>query len=201
MFAIVVTHSLTLGDVVVGAGTLALAVFTAWLGFSTRASAKAAGEAVEASEEPFVIATPTPPDSRAMILRDHELPQVGTPPPYGIHRALDGAGGCFVRLRLWNVGQGPAIVTGVQLRPVDGKDLLGNLDRHYPVAAGDAADIEIPSHAWPATVSDGVLSIEYVRATGRRYRTSSVASIGDPIVSCRTYDRTRLDVSARMERG
>lgn len=193
MFAIVVKSSLTLGDLIVGCGTLALAVFTAWLGLSTRASARAATEAVEASEEPFVIATPMPLSSPAMMLREHELPQVGTAPPYGIHRAHDAARGeCFVRLRLWNIGQGPAIVIGVQLRPVDGDDLLGGLDQHYPVEAGAAADVEIPSQAWPATARDGALTLEYIRATGRRYRTTSVVAIGDPIVTCRTYERTRL---------
>lgn len=197
MFAIVVKDSMTLGEAFVGFGTLMLAAFTAWLGFSTRTSAKAAREAVEAAEEPFVIATPTPLDGTVMRLREHEVPQVGTLPPDGIHRALDGAGGSFVRLRLWNVGQGPAIVTGVQLRPGDGNDALGGFDRHYPIAAGAVADIEIPSPAWPATACEGVLSIDYVRATGRRYRTASVASIGDPIVTCRTYNRTRLDLPDR----
>jgi hypothetical protein len=192
MVGLVLVSSLTLGDLIVGVGTLALAGFTAWLGFSTRASAKAAREAVEASEEPFVIATPTD-NLQAMILREHELPQVGHIPPFTIHRALDvGGKGSFVRLRLWNIGQGPAIVTAVQLNSPDGADLLGELQQHYAVGAGGIADIEIPSPGWPATRGDGVLTIDYFRASGVLYRTASDADIGDPLVTCRTYRRSRL---------
>jgi hypothetical protein len=192
MLAFVLTDSLTLGDLIVGAGTLALAGFTAWLGFSTRASAKAAQEAVESSEEPFVIATPTD-NLKAMILRPHELPQGGSVPPFTIHRALDvGGKGSFVRLRLWNIGQGPAIVTAVGLTSSDGGDLVGQLEQHYAVGANGVADVEIPSPGWPAHAGVGLLTIDYFRASGVRYRTTSEAEIGDPLVTCRTYSRSRL---------
>jgi hypothetical protein len=173
-------------------GTGLLAAFTAWLGFEARASAKAAQEAVEASEEPFVIATSTP-RLEDMNLRAHEVPTQGHPPPIAIHRALgEGDEGSFLRLRLWNIGQGPAIVMAVQLRGHEGGDLLAELYQHYPVAASGAADIEIRSLGWPAATGDGVLTIDYFRASGLRYRTTSEASIDDPTLECRTYARDRL---------
>jgi hypothetical protein len=70
--AVEITDSLTIGELAVGAGTALLALFTAHLGIETRKSAKAAREAVEASEEPFVIATPTPFDK--MDLRPGKVP-------------------------------------------------------------------------------------------------------------------------------
>jgi hypothetical protein len=53
-------------------------------------------------------------------------------------------------------------------------------------------DIEIPSPGWPATLGDGLLTIDYLRASGLRYRTISEMSIGDPTIECRTYSRTRI---------
>ncbi|HZV75775.1 MAG TPA: hypothetical protein VFF79_18860 [Conexibacter sp.] len=48
-----------------------------------------------------------------------------------------------------------------------------------------------------------MLTIDYTRATGRRYRTTSAAEIGDPVVTCQTYERTRLGrgLWRRVERG
>jgi hypothetical protein len=193
--AITIEHTTTVGDLIVGGGTLLLAAFTCWLGFETRASAKAAQEAVEASEEPFVIATPT--EFKAMHLREHELPQLGTIPPLNIHRALNAAGGgSFVRLRLWNIGDGPAVATAVQLKSADGADLLGPLDQHYAVSAGGIADIEVISPRWPALPDDGTLTIDYTRASGLAYRTTQEVTIFDPSVLSRTYKRSRLDHTA-----
>jgi hypothetical protein len=47
-----IAHTLAYGDILVGGGTLALAGVTVYLGAETRASARAARGAVEASEEP-----------------------------------------------------------------------------------------------------------------------------------------------------
>jgi hypothetical protein len=186
-----VADSVTLGELIVGAGTLALAAFTAGLGWETRVSAKAAREAVEGSEEPFVIATPTP-DWRLMRLCAHERPQQGQGPPLAIHRALGSNGdGSFVRLRLWNIGQGPAIVTRVRLAEQHGADLLGDLGEHHAVGAGEVVDIEISPPRWADSLGDGSLTIEYVRASGLRYATISAVSIGDPTLHCRTYTRYR----------
>jgi hypothetical protein len=42
LLGVEIVESMTLGDLVVGVGTLLLAGFTCWLGFETRASAQAA---------------------------------------------------------------------------------------------------------------------------------------------------------------
>jgi len=192
------TLTTTLGELLVAIGTGLLAAFTAWLGWEARASARAAKEAVEASEEPFVIATSTPgPDE--MKLRPHEQPQQGQSPPIAIHRALEAADAAgpaapgFVRLRLWNIGQGPAIVTSVRLDGEDTGPLLDAPYKQYPVGAGGAEDIEIQSRRWPEVESDGVLVIDYYRPSGVGYHTTSVARIGDPWVDCKSYVRERAD--------
>jgi hypothetical protein len=95
--ALHLVHTLTVGDLLVGGGTLALAAVTVYLGFETRASARAAREAVEAFEEPFVIATPTD-DVGAMQLRTGEFSGVrSTGPPREIHRSQepDGSGASY----------------------------------------------------------------------------------------------------------
>jgi hypothetical protein len=183
------TDSMTLGEFAVGAGTALLAGFTGWLGFEARASAKAAKEAVEASEEPFVIATPTDnPD--AITLRGKELSEpVGWRPPLEIHRVRDRDGTHFVRLKLWNIGSGPAIVQQVALQR--DRDFLDDLDGFKPIGAGHAADIEITSPAWPRSSAAATLTIDYTRASGLAYRTSQAVVVEGPIVLSTTYERSR----------
>jgi hypothetical protein len=182
-----IQSSMTWGDIIVGAGTLLLAAFTCWLGFETRASARAAQEAVEASEEPFVIATPTDDLANMKLRMDEDPSEEGVPPPLEIHRAKD-SNGHFVRLKLWNIGSGPAIVEDVGLyrgseRFVDG------LPHFQPVGAGVAADIEIGSSAWPMSSRAATLIVEYTRASGLAYRTSSEVVIDGPLVLVKTYRR------------
>jgi Family of unknown function (DUF6444) len=57
---------------------------------------------------------------------------------------------------------------------------------------GCRADVETPSLGWPATTGDGMLTIDYFRVTGLRYRMTREASIDDPTLECRTYRRGRL---------
>ncbi len=191
MFTIAVelTDSITLGELAVAVGTLALAAITVFLGVETRKSARAAQEAVEASEEPFVIATPTD-NLNAMTLRTHERPQIGTVPPVAIHRADNGDGTYFVRLKLWNIGSGPAIVQ--QVRLFRDQDYLDGLEGFTTVGAGQAADIEIPSSAWPRSSAAATLTIDYTRASGLAYRTSQAVVIEDRIVQSTTYARARV---------
>jgi hypothetical protein len=192
------SFSLTLGDLIVGAGTLALAGFTAWLGFSTRASAistrasaAATQAAVEASEEPFVIATPID-ELKAMpkLTIDENPLEEGTCPPFQIHRVVQGKDS-FVRLKLWNIGHGPAIATAVKLMNRDWTDLLGELHQNYALPAGGFADIDIPSPTWVTLTGQGELIIHYIHANGREYLTTSEVDICDPIVKCKTYRRVR----------
>jgi hypothetical protein len=183
--------SISLGDLVVGVGTLALAGFTAWLGLSTRASATATRAAVEASEEPFVLATPID-KLKAMpkLTIDEDPREEGQCPPFQIHHVVQDQVS-FVRLKLWNIGHGPAIATAVQLLNRDGTDLLGELHQDYALPARGFADIDIPSPKWVTLTGQGELIIYYAHANGRQYLTTSEVDIGDPIVNCKTYKRTR----------
>jgi hypothetical protein len=189
VLALTLAPSLTVGDLIVGIGTLALAGFTGWLGSETRQSARAAQAAVESAEEPFVIATPTD-DYEHMTLRDHEVGP-GLRPPLGIHRAGEpGNVAHFVRLKLWNIGSGPAIVYNVALTDHDGGEFLDLLRDFQPIAAGQAADVEVPSPAWPTDDRVAVMTVRYIRASGAEYETVSDAMIAGRLVACRTYERT-----------
>jgi hypothetical protein len=187
-------HTISYGEAAVAFGTLALAGITGYLGIETRATARAARQAVEASEEPFVIATPI--DSvEAMTLRNHEqqamvsLPP--TRPPFQIHRAEeDGGGGRgFVRLRLWNIGLGPTIVENLSLYR-GGESFLSDLPQFYTLAVGTIADVEVPVRRWRDPCA-ATLAINYTHADGREYLTNSAVTIRGNIVSCVTYERTR----------
>jgi hypothetical protein len=195
-------HYVTYGDAIVGFGTLALAGLTAYLGWETRKSAHAATEAVEASEEPFVIATPTD-NWQAMELRHWESPVSGTMPPFEIHRAPNDEGDeLFVRLKLWNIGLGPTIVEDIRLDSGDA-ELLGDLAQFYTLGAGHAADIEVSSlNQWP-TSGTGTLTIKYRHASGRPYETKSTVEIEHQIVTdivrCLTYRRRRIDEAGKHQ--
>jgi hypothetical protein len=190
IFGVKIAESMTLGDLVVGIGTLLLAGFTCWLGFETRASAQATQEAVEASEEPFVIATPTD-HLENMNLRYSEEVDLrrDVSPPFEIHRADNMDGTHFVRLKLWNVGSGPAIVQQVSIRRDGEHALLDGLAHAQPIGAGVGADIEIGSSAWPMSSREATLTIDYMRASGLAYRTRSDVVVDDRLVLVKTYQR------------
>jgi hypothetical protein len=190
-----ISGHITWGEVLVGGGTFALACVTVWLGFETRASAKAAREAVEASEEPYVIPAVTPPDIALEMGHVEEQDPFGLPTAlYAIHRAMMGGSRIdHLWLRLWNIGDGPAIVTGVGLQWTE-TDLLGPLDALYSVPAGGVADIRVPCPKWPSVFDQpGALTIDYVRASGTHYQTTSEVRFNDPTLRCVTYARTRLE--------
>jgi hypothetical protein len=103
--AVTVVSRVSVGDLIVGGGTLLLAGFTALLARQTR-DAVAVSErglelnraGVEALDRPFVIASP-----------DQERSLLGFAEPGGAHE-----GWRFV-YRLWNLGKGPAIVDDMSL--------------------------------------------------------------------------------------
>ena len=143
-----------------------------------------------------MIATPTE-RLELMALRPHERPQFGAIPPFEIHRAHEKDGeGFFVRMKLWNIGLGPAIVEQVRLRRSN-VDFLDSLGRFYTLGAGHAADIEIPSLRWKSSCA-ATLTITYRHASGRQYTTNSEVTIQDEIVSCLTYKRSRVDERAGL---
>jgi hypothetical protein len=179
----------------VATGTRDVADETKELAVETRKLAAATEAAVETTEEPFVIAVPSPPE--AIRLGDHE----SGPLPSAIHRGL-GSEGPFVRLRLWNIGTGPAIVEVVSLRRPEQGECIGSLPGGFrPVGAGQWADMEIRSSGWPAVLGDGTLRVTYTHSSGRKYETVSDVTIGDPTVTCLTYARSRAAGLSGTVRG
>lgn len=188
-----ISGHLTLGDLIVGLGTLALAAFTYWLGRETRLSANAARAAVEAAEEPFVIATPSEAELVLRPNREPRLAALGQLPPGAIERELDERGSAHVRMRLWNIGHGPAIVDSVAI--FESRRARGYVEPSevsWPLGAGQAVDIELASSVWPdRVVEGGTLLIVYTHASGRRYETRSMVEIAAATVRCRSYARSR----------
>lgn len=183
MFALTITlaHTVTYGELLVGVGTFSLAALTGALAYQTKRSARAAQAAVEASDMPYVIATPTPVDLLPVV-------RAGVIPPLEIHRWEHRTVGWVLRCRLWNIGSGPAIVHEVQLRSHD-EELVDGLPGHVPVAAGQARDVMIPSPRWPRTPRTGQLRIEYTHSNGKRYATMSDVTIYGDLLTCLTYPR------------
>jgi hypothetical protein len=185
---ITLIHTVTIGELIVGLGTLALASLTGVLAFQTKKSARATQAVLASAEEPFVITTPTDRLER-MRLREHERPESGTIPPFEIHRAYDKMGH-FVRLKLWNIGHGPAIVHQVRLCR-DDVDYLDSLPKMYPLGVGHSVDIEIRSQRWPSSSSAATLLITYTHANGHVYGTTSQVFIAGQRVTCGTYARVQ----------
>jgi hypothetical protein len=173
------------GELIVGLVTLGLAGATVSLAFSTRKSAKAAEEAVERAEEPYVVATRIP---RGGDLRPGVM--AGE-----IRRWNDN-----LQLRLWNIGSGPAIVREVHLRSherQDGSDVIlaEGLPAHLPIAAGKHEDVSDLSALRWRNQRTGVLQIDYDHSNGHRYVTESEVTIKDDIVRCLTYPRRMAERS------
>ena len=158
LWGITVTGEVSLGELLVAGGTLALAFFTWRLGEEAKQDVGKAEEAIAAQDMPFVIASPQ--GDRALRFSRHE----------------DREGWGF-SLRLWNIGKGPAMVEDVQLR-VGGHELLDALDAERPVAADQAHDLEsdvivsLPDDGFEAD-TDGVLRVFYTHADGSEHMTTS----------------------------
>lgn len=190
--ALTISYSMTAGEFFVALGTLLLALFTVWLGWQTRASARAARAAVEAYEEPFVIGV-SPPLELVVLVGTRKETQLQRPE---IHRAM-GDEGIVVRLRLWNIGSGPAIVEQVVLERAGEPGYVDGLAHFVPIGAGQAADVELPSSAWPLSSRAATLTITYTHANGQTYETRSDAVVDDPLVFCKTFARSRISRGAR----
>jgi hypothetical protein len=192
-----VAGEMTVGELIVGIGTLALAAFTWSLAKQTqreverttegldvsRENLRLTGESIEALDMPFVIASPAPAS--------------------GVIEVVEGSGGPGRHLvvRLWNVGKGPAIVGDVQLA-VDALELLEPTDAQRAVSAGQANDAtisvtdDLPFDGAEEPVS-GILTIYYQHASGAEYMTRSVVEIRGLYVYCRSFQRSKTDKNAR----
>jgi len=172
---------LTLGELIVGLGTLALAFFTWQLARRTKQEVKKTEESLqltrdsmEAQDMPFVV--PSPPAKLG-----------ATTPVLNVYLGRE-----RFWLGLWNLGKGPAMVTEVSLRTGDG-DLLQPLEAQVAVAAGSSLDqlvplslslADLPGDAWTAT-----LLIVYSHASGSPYVTVSKVDVEGEKATCRDFRR------------
>jgi hypothetical protein len=157
---------LTLGDLIVGLGTLALAGFTYLLARKTgqevgwtRRSVVASEEnvrltrqSVEAQDRPFVVATPPQEalpgrekalgtelrEQRPMRFQRHESAQLAPNWRGKQDTPPDTPQHWFFHVRLWNVGKGPAIVTDLSFKD-SGREVLSANDRELLLHAPNGA--------------------------------------------------------------
>jgi hypothetical protein len=185
---------LTLGDLLVGVGTLGLAGFTYRLSFYTQRQVEASGreiatsreglevgrEGIEAAERPYVIPTPMPGSSGIEFRSNGELV-----------------------IRLWNLGRGPAIVSDVLLE-LGGRDILSSLGGFIPVHAGGAADDALRVRGPVVDLigrgelgEQGTLRIFYNSASATSYMTRAAVRRVDRSIVCRHFMRSEPDVDQR----
>jgi hypothetical protein len=194
------TPHMTVGDLVVGIGTLALASFTYWLGRQTRRTAKAAEDSIKLEREALQ-ATRTAADAAMIEAEALTVPFVVLipvpAPSEPIRRVRTGGGGGAhkVKGRLHNIGAGAAIVTGVSMMGPSNTELLDSGQRQKPLAPQGFDDVELlTTSTWEQPNVQLTVLIRYFAPDGRRYRTVTVASLegsmGDEVV-CRSFARQR----------
>jgi hypothetical protein len=190
------TGEINTGELLVALGTILLAGVTWRLSRRTaasvdvaRQSAEAERASVDAMHMPFVIAVPTPIGDLATLheaeFRDVPFADI----PAAIHCKAKSTSYSVLRLRLWNIGVGPAIVKGLRLTDGDGTEYLDDTSPDEPCAAGQAYDPEIEISQWPDDDSPATLTIDYVDASGKPYLTESKAWIRNDAVTCTTHRR------------
>lgn len=183
---------LTLGDALVAGGTLALAGVTFWLAWQTRREVALSTDSIdlsrqglEAQDMPFVIAVRAPRENT-----------VGTYMTWG----MDEHEATHLRLRLWNIGRGPAIVRDVRVE-LEG-DVLEPLPREIPIGAKEVADLEIPAKKDPPPGNQvGAVRVYYAHSSGTEYMTKSSARVAERGVRCTDFDRAPSDREARAVGG
>lgn len=178
-----VSNQLTAGDLVVGVGTLLLAVF-AYL------SVRVARLSVEAQDAPLLISANVPASSP---VAQRCADQCFDPPFAG---ALPDNGELAFMLRLWNVGRGPAVVRDVRLE-IEGKEVLHPMSSHVIVnAAGGVHDAVWTSLAVPVdkrdTDLDGTLRIIYAHPNGGLLMTKSRIDMHERSLYVRTIRRHKV---------
>jgi len=177
-----VSNQLTAGDLLVGIGTLLLAVF-AFL------SVRAAHVTVEAQDAPLVIGANVPASSSVA----EACPGQKFDPPFAGVLA-DGSQFAFV-MQLWNVGRGPAVVQDVRL-VIEGAEVLRPFPSHVIVPVGDVHDGVWSTFELPETKRDsdlsGTLRIIYTHPNGKLLQTVSRVDLHKRGLSVRTIRRHRV---------
>jgi hypothetical protein len=191
----------TVGDLVVGGGTIALALFTRslagetrTLALQTRQDVALTAQSIEASDLPFVIPSPAPLDSGNMPAPlDFTTGFLKAGPPreaIAFGRAGDNQ---WLTLRLWNLGKGPAIVTAVRLT-FGTTRVLEDIPSDLPIAAGQARDdmfAVVHGTVVPADAANltGELIIHYRHASGTSYTTACGVVVNGVEMRCDRFAR------------
>jgi len=193
--------SVSLGDALVAAGTLALAMVTFWLawqtkrevGISTR-SIDLAREGIEAQDMPFVIPTANPEQSRELDTTVSML---------RLWWGFDPDGGDYLlQIRLWNIGRGPAIARDVRLQ-VGTRDLLGARQANegeIVIAPNQVYDFTLAVPGGDPPLEEdlrGAMRIYYGHTGGSEYMTNSLALVGPEGVRPANFKRLESDGEGR----
>lgn len=188
-------NALTLGDALVAAGTLALALATVWLVLQTKREVKfsassidLARQGIEAQDMPFVVAVPDPEQVRQLE---------ATRDPANMWWGLDEAGEYTIRIRFWNIGRGPAIARDVRLDLGDG-EILPYTPGEQIIHAGGAADYVLGiSGDPPDGEAAGTLRVYYAHTDGTEYMTKSDVGAFAGGVRCVDFKRVKSDGEGR----
>ncbi len=170
-----VSSDMTAGDLGVGVGTLALALFTAWLAIRTSAQVKISKkqmgltlEGIEAADRPFLVV------SRNLGVEGVQFSS----------RSLE--------FGISNLGKGPAVIEEMLLLSAGGKNLF--YEPHEPVralAAGDRVDLQRTlNEPQPASGAYAWLHIYYRSASGVQYSTESTLEVTED-GTCRSRGHRR----------
>jgi hypothetical protein len=189
-------ETLSIGDALVGLGTLGLAGVTGLLAWQTRKEAEASKAnikltraGIEAQDMPYVIAVPNPDQ-----IRDLDGTTNSTFMWWGMH---DGQF-LTLQLRLWNMGRGPAIVRDIRLE-VEGEEWLAANQDEMVIAPEGVRDVTIAvDRAEPPTSTHlGVLRIYYAHGSGTVHMTRSRAGVTNGGVRCSSFSRSLADGEER----
>jgi hypothetical protein len=175
---------MTAGDVFVGLGTLALALFTAWLAWKTSAEVKhgetqlrLTQESIEAIDRPFVVVS----------RRDEEMAELLK------H-------GTILKFALSNLGKGPGIVNELTFVRSAGQNLLEKpLGEARSLAPGNLVRFEL---SLTKPLQDGemlTMKTLYSSASGYRYCTESRLQFRTPDrFSYQGHRRTDLGIDSAI---
>jgi hypothetical protein len=162
-FIVQISSDMTVGDLVVGAGTLGLALFTGLLAKRTGREVKVSEEqirltreSIEAVDRPFIIVS----------RKDGFIARMA---------------GNVIEFALSNLGKGPGIVDELVLFGSSGDDLLvGGLDESRSLAPENRVPLEMSIGENRIAKGDEVtLRVRYQSASGFSYHTDSYLRLGD----------------------
>lgn len=173
---------LTAGDLLVGVGTVLLAVFA-------YRSVRVASASVEAQDAPLVIGANVPQSSPVAS----QCPGQSFDPPFA--GALPDGGQLAFVMQLWNVGRGPAVVQDVRL-VIEHAEVLRPFPSHVIVHPGGVHDgvwtaFDVPEDKHAADLT-GTLRIIYAHPNGKLLETVSRVDLHQRGLYVRTIRRRKV---------